>query len=129
MSFEPVLEPNAGGRPVARLRDVHEDLVAARRGREATQLVRELVDRPARLEVEARGASGTRIPSHIPRCSGKPMCGRRLSTACTSSPSVKRQTTCRSWWTTSLPASRSSASEATGTKRSAATSVTVMLAR
>ena len=55
VTFEPVLEPNAlAGDRVARLRDVHEDLVAVDADGEATQLVRELVERPARLEVEAR---------------------------------------------------------------------------
>ena len=34
-----------------------------------------------------------RMPSQtVPRWSGKPMCGQRLSTACTSSPSANRQT-------------------------------------
>src|SRR2546428_810904 len=40
------------------------------------------------------------------------MCGQRLSTAYTSSPSANRQTACRSTWTTSLPAARSSARDA-----------------
>ena len=65
-----------------------------------------------------------RMPSQtLPRCSGNPICGQRLSTAYTSSPSANRQSTWPSRWTTSRPAARSSASEPARTRRSDATAV------
>src|SRR5215208_4276901 len=66
------------------------------------------------------------MPSAIvPRWSGKPMCGHRLSTAWTASPSAKRQSVLPSTWTTRRPASRSSESEAARTKVSAAMALMV----
>ena len=44
------------------------------------------------------------------------MCGQRLSTACTCSPSANRHSTRAPAWTTRRPASRNSASEAARTR-------------
>ena len=86
--------------PLALVRDrvggraeVDEDVVAVELDREAAQLVRELVERAARARSKRAWCQWhVRIPSQtVPRWSGKPMCGQRLSTACTSSPSAKRQ--------------------------------------
>src|SRR5690242_94956 len=65
------------------------------------------------------------MPSAIvPRCRGNPMCGQRLSTAWTSPPSAMRHRVWPFSATTSLPRSRTSASDAARTD--SATSVTAI---